>query len=360
MLKRYSINEILYGILFFVVHISIEIISYTLLYIKFDTYVSLFIIFMYDFYAFVPQLLIGEIFSRNKKTSIYYFGLIFFTIAILLVSIDNYVIYILAIFILSLGNAILHEFGAITCAFVSNNNIFPSALFVSGGTIGIVVGRYFALNKVSLNILFIFVLIILIVLIFTDKKVYKNDANAFQNNDSEKITNKKLSIDIVNINYDKKLILLVAFLIIMLRSYMGFVIPIEWKETFFHTVVLSISLGIGKAVGGLLCDLVGYRLVSFISTVLCIPFIVLGNKIMFLSLIGLLLFSMTMSITYAMVLSVIKNKYGVAFGVTTIGLFAGALPLFFIKLSTYANILIIIIMSLICFLLLRVTLKHSL
>ena len=69
-----------------------------------------------------------------------------------------------------------------------------------------------------------------------------------------------------------------------------------------------------------------------------------------------MLFSMTMSITYAMLLSIIKNNPGVAFGVTTIGLFVGALPLLFLRLSGIANIIVIVAMSIISFILLKNTL----
>lgn len=347
MLKKYSGAEILYGILFFIMHIAIEVVSYMLLYLKFSTYVAVFIIFIYDFFAFVPQLIIGEWHNKHKETNVGYIGLIFFIIAIVLIKTNNYVIYILAILFLSFGNAILHECGAIAVASVSERNIFPSALFVSGGTIGIVIGTYLASVNVSVNVLFIFVAIILAILFFTEKTWCKEDV-------------RYIDVNAANLDCGPKVVLFVAFVVVMLRSYMGFVVPISWKETFFHTIVLSLGLGIGKALGGYLCDVIGYRKVGFISTIACVPFIALGNKYMFLSLVGLLLFSMTMSVTYAMALSVIKRNPGVAFGVTTIGLFAGALPLFFFRFSTTANLIIIVALSLLCYILLKITLKGDL
>ena len=345
--KRYSSIEIFYGILFFVVHICIEVISYMLLYLKFSTFVALSIILLYDYFAFVPQLIIGNWHNKHKTINIGYIGLIFFNVSIVLINTTNNVVYILAVLLLSFGNAILHECGAIAVASVSKKNIFPSALFVSGGTIGIVIGTYLARIHASVNVLFIFVAIILIILALTDKTWCKENVSY-------------IDVNVVNFNYRPVMILIVAFVVVMLRSYMGFVAPITWKETFFHTVILSLSLGIGKALGGYLCDVTSYRIVGFISTLLCIPFIIFGSSNMFLSLLGLLLFSMTMSITYAMALSVIKNNPGVAFGVTTIGLFAGAAPLFFFKLSLHVNVLIIIFMSLLCFFLLQMTLKKDL
>lgn len=344
MSKRYSTIEIIYGILFFIVHISIEVISYMLLYLKFSNYVAVLIIMIYDFFAFVPQLIIGTWHNKHKTFNIGYIGLILFTLSIGMIKTRNSAVYILAVLLLSLGNAILHECGAIAVATVSWKNIFPSALFVSGGTIGIVIGTYLASIGASVNVLFIFVIIILLILIFTDKTWCKEDVDY-------------IDVNVVNANFKPQMILLVAFIVVMLRSYMGFVVPLDWKETFFHTVILSLGLGVGKALGGYLCDVIGYKVVGIISTLFCIPFIIFGSKFMFLSLIGLLLFSMTMSVTYAMALSVIKKNPGVAFGVTTIGLFVGAAPLFFFRFITNINMAIIIVMSLICFLMLQKTLK---
>lgn len=60
------------------------------------------------------------------------------------------------------------------------------------------------------------------------------------------------------------------------------------------------------------------------------------------------MFSMTMSITLAILVSVLKNKPGLAFGLTTIGLFLGTVPIFFIKLSLLYNCIVIGVFSIIC------------
>jgi hypothetical protein len=56
-----------------------------------------------------------------------------------------------------------------------------------------------------------------------------------------------------------------------------------------------------------------------------------------------------MSITLALLTSIYKDKPGLAFGFTTIGLFLGTVPVFFISItSKFANIFMIIIMSIVC------------
>ncbi len=57
---------------------------------------------------------------------------------------------------------------------------------------------------------------------------------------------------------------------------------------------------------------------------------------------------MTMSITLGILVSELKDTPGLAFGITTIGLFLGTAPIFFIKLTQQINIILIIVISIIC------------
>ena len=109
-------------------------------------------------------------------------------------------------------------------------------------------------------------------------------------------------------------------------------------------------MGTGKAFGGFLSDKIGARNVSLITTIGCIPFLILGENIMMVSIFGVFLFSMTMSITYGMLLSVIKNNPGLAFGYTTIGLFLGICPVFIVSISKQINIILIVILSILAML----------
>ena len=71
------------------------------------------------------------------------------------------------------------------------------------------------------------------------------------------------------------------------------------------------------------------------------------------------MFSMTMSITLAILVSVLKDSPGLASGITTIGLFLGTAPIFFIKISMVANIIMIIVMSILCSIALGYVLKEE-
>ena len=140
---------------------------------------------------------------------------------------------------------------------------------------------------------------------------------------------------------------------------MGYGIPTSWNKTTLQTVILFFSMGIGKCMGGILSDAYGIKKISTISTLIAIPFLCFGNNIMLVSLIGVMMFSMTMSITLAILTSVYKNRPGLAFGFTTIGLFLGTAPIFFIKITQTLNIIFIISLSIICCIILNILFKDG-
>ena len=156
------------------------------------------------------------------------------------------------------------------------------------------------------------------------------------------------------------IVIIIAVLVVIIRGYMGYGIPTSWNKSTLQTVYLFCIMGLGKALGGILSDLYGIRKVGIWSTLLAIPFLAIGDKLMIVSLIGVMFFSMTMSITLAILVSELKKSPGLAFGLTTIGLFLGTAPIFFIKIpSMYVNIGMIVILSIACSLALSYVLKKE-
>jgi MFS family permease len=162
----------------------------------------------------------------------------------------------------------------------------------------------------------------------------------------------------INFNYHNKdvkpsIIILLAVLVVIVRGYMGYGIPTSWNKTTIELILLYTAMGLGKALGGILSDSFGIRKIAIISVLFSLPFLLFGDNIMLLSLMGIAMFSMTMSITLTLLVSVLKNKPGLAFGLTTIGLFLGSVPIFFIKLVGFIpNAILIVICSIICLLIL--------
>jgi len=149
-------------------------------------------------------------------------------------------------------------------------------------------------------------------------------------------------------------------LVVIIRGYMGYGIPTTWNKTTIQAILFYFTMGFGKALGGIISDAFGIRKTVIISTVLSIPFLCFGDNVMIISLIGIMLFSMTMAITLGILVSALKDTPGLAFGLTTIGLTLGTFSIFFVNITdNIINISMIISMSLICTVILLKLLKKN-
>ena len=338
-------NGIKTGYLYFYIHFIVEVVCF--FYLSRVTNNSLIIWtvpFIYDGMAFVPQSIIGYISDKYPKINMGIIGTILLIISYLIYSLTNINIFI-SLIILCLGNAFLHVSGAEVTLKSSNGKLSPSAIFVSGGSFGVITGRLLA--KTSINSLILLIPIISMIPFILLAKDYINDKS---NTDF---------FDYVKKDINPYLVIIIALLVVIVRGYMGYGIPTSWNKTTIQLITLYVIMGIGKALGGILSDKFGIKKIATLSTLLAIPFLCFGDNIMIISLIGVMFFSMTMSITLAILVSVLKRTPGLAFGITTIGLFLGTVPIFFIKLSLMYNIIIIVILSIMCAIALNYVLKGS-
>ena len=333
------------GYLYAYIHFIVEIVCfYYLNSITNGALVVWLIPFIYDGLAFVPQSIIGYINDLYPKIRIDYIGVLLLFISIFLYSFTNINIFI-SLILLCLGNACLHVSGAENTLRNSEGHLSHSAIFVAGGSFGVISGKLLAMINIPSFILLILILTMIPFIML---------ANTYESNEKE------LKFDYHNKKIPLLLIILGAFFVVIIRGYIGYGIPTSWNKTIIQTVLLYITMGLGKALGGILSDLFGIRKIAVVSCLLSIPFLCLGNNLMIISLIGVMMFSMTMSITLAILVSVLKNKPGLAFGITTIGLFIGTAPIFFIKITNEIfNLVLIIVMSLLCLAILLLILKKE-
>ncbi|MBO7450075.1 MAG: hypothetical protein J6U54_06855 [Clostridiales bacterium] len=342
------------ALLYFVIHFIVEVICFFMMYrIVGDSVVVAIAATIYNAVAFVPQILFGSLRDLTPKFKPGIIGVPLLLAGFILYFVTNATgfIFWLSLIILCTGNALLHVSGAELTLRTAGGKLSPVAIFVSGGSFGLITGQLLA--KTNISFLWIVLLgIIMFPLVILGETLYKG--NPKENDNCEGF----------NYTFSKRAtgaIIAAAFVIVTVRSYLGYGIPTSWKKTVIQTVILYVFLGIGKALGGILSDLIGIRKTTFISIIGALPFLVFGDKIMIISLIGVMFFSMTMSITLGMLLSVMKIAPGAAFGVTTIGLFAGTVIASVVKTdSLLINCMIIVIASAICFLLAHYVLKPEL
>ena len=336
-------NKNILGILYFIIHFIIEITSFYIVSSYIDTNLVWILALMYDFFAFVPQGIFGYLKDKGIKTNFTIIGMILSTLSLILLYFNLNAI--LVILVLSIGNCMIHIQGAETTLRTSNGQMAPSAIFVSGGSFGVITGKILAMYNVPIPFVIIINLLMLIPIAICNKYVYLiDDKNLEKYNFSNK-------------NINSKVIITLAVFVVIVRAYMGYGIPTTWNKTLIQTILLYCSMGIGKAMGGILIDSIGIKKTAILSTIGSLPFLLFGNNVMAISLIGIMMFSMTMAVTLGLIVSEIKKYPGVAFGFTTVGLFLGSLPVFVFRINsilinclmvTILTVASVIVLSVIC------------
>ena len=159
----------------------------------------------------------------------------------------------MGIVLLGIGNAMLHEAGAIATVTVSKGTLFPSALFVAGGSFGLIIGQ--TLGKYGFNTYYLLIVMVIIevLVLLTNRYWLREEVN---------YPKFELTKDIGN----EWVIIGVAFAVTTVRSYIGYAIPISWNKTIWQAFALYFVMGAGKAVGGYLADKYGARIIRINDT----------------------------------------------------------------------------------------------
>ena len=335
----FSKRNISVGFLYFYVHFITEVVCFFMLgrYIGTGPEVWVWLL-AYDMLAFVPQAIIGFVSDRFRKIPFGIIGSVLLAVSLPLFFRFTASPYV-ALVILCLGNACTHVAGAEATLRSSGGSLSHSAIFVSGGSFGVITGKILADMAVPFWILSVFALTAIPFVMLA--KVISAEA-AHSGSPCKNFKYAKTTLPAA-------VIILLAVFIVAVRGYMGYGIPTSWNKTLAQTVLLYAAMGFGKAFGGIFSDIFGARRMAFVSTAAALPFLMFGDNYIAVSLIGVFLFSMTMSITLGILVSVLPGSPGLAFGLTTIGLFLGSAPVFFFRFTTvFANCVIIAAFTLMC------------
>lgn len=334
-------------IMYFCVHFLVELICFSLLASEYSAEFAAITALAFDALAFVPQAPLGELIHKFRKVDFGTIAVVLMGISIFLFGNNSFAIHMLGILCLTIGNAILHECGAIETVRDSEGKMAPSAIFVSGGSFGLVTGKFYHLTGLSIYWIFVALALLEVLVIVL------------------RIRSKKLDVKLAELptfhvcrpSIPVAVVVLAAFFVTVIRGYIGYAIPTSWCKETKDFFILFFLMGTGKALGGILSDKFGAGKVGVFSLLGCIPFIVFGKDVMIISVFGVMLFSMTMAITFAMCLDALPDNPGTAFGVTTLGLFIGTVPTIFINLSITVACVVVAIFSALCSGILAATLK---
>ena len=333
-------DNIITGYLYFYIHLVTEVVCFFVLSrLLGNSYVLWFIPLLYDALAFVPQSLFGYFSDKYPKINIGLIGIFILTIALVLFSIGfNLTI---SIVLLCIGNGLIHVNGAEVTLRTSKGKMAHPAIFVGGGSFGVIIGKLLGATRVSYIVIALISLTMIPFNLLAEeyRKEVEDTKNPCKNFNYH---NKKMNVSFV---------ILFSVFIVIIRAYMGYGIPTSWNKTVLESILLFSFMGVGKCLGGIMIDIIGIRKTAIISILASLPFLCFGDQIMIISLFGIMLFSMTMAVTLALLVSTLKKAPGLAFGLTTIGLFLGTVPIFFYRFTTVlANCILISILTIICFL----------
>ena len=338
-INRLNTKNIGTGFLYFYIHFVTELVCFFVLgnYVESPPVMWL-IIFAYDMLAFVPQSILGYISDKFKHIPFAIIGLAMMAFA--LVTQQYTSLKYITLVVLCLGNACTHVNGAEVTLRTSNGSLSHSAIFVSGGSFGVISGKLLSAASAPFWIPLILTVTCVPFAILAQMYLKNIDENGNVSCKAFKYNNPKVN---------KYVIILLAVIVVIVRGYMAYGIPTSWKKTTVQTIILFVSMGLGKALGGVLADVFGIKKVAIMSLLFALPFLMFGDNNMFISLFGVMLFSMTMSVTLALIVSVLPKAPGLAFGFTTIGLFLGTVPIFFVKIKSLTlNCLMLSVMTVIC------------
>lgn len=266
-------------------------------------------IILYDTLAFGLQPIFGLMIDKMGKS-----GLVAATGCILVGMAAIFTSNImLAAILAGVGNALFHVGGGVYSLNIDRKKAVYAGIFVAPGAIGLFLGRTLVNNNLYNKWLFFIPMIILALTIFRiEHKNYEYNYNEF-------------------IKGKKKIpfVLLLMLLVIGFRAIIGLSAQFQWKNTVIQSLALVVFIAGGKAFGGYLADRFGRRRVAVLALLLSAPLLAFFEGSIYLSLIGVFLFNITMPITLTEIADRLYGYSGFAFGLTTLALVLGAYTIFF-------------------------------
>lgn len=245
---------------------------------------------LYDFLAFVPQGLIGKFADKYRKFKPGLWGCGILIAGLLLFAFLR--MPYIPIAVIAIGNAFIHVNGAEVTLRCSDGKLSHSAIFVAGGSFGVVTGKIMGKFHAPWWLFLIAALTMIPYFIYAERFEQKEVLEDY---------------NYAKTDISAALVVVFATVIVTVRGFMGYGIPTSWNKNLIEMIALYVAMGIGKGMGGILIDTIGMRKTVFASILLSIPFLIFGDKFMAVSLIGVCLFSMTMPITLGLLVSVLKD-----------------------------------------------------
>ena len=308
-----KIIVIIYSAIHFIVDMACALLISCLITPKMGDEIGLFLaILIYNFFAFAIQLPIGIIADKvNKNAICSAIGCLIVAVAY---AFSNHGI--ASCLIAGIGNAMFHVGGGIDVLNISDKKATLSGIFVSTGAMGLFIGGKAVSIGFDKYYLVIMILILSSLSLFWLYQKIK-----------DKINNEKVIIPEISQNE----LIAIACLIftVIVRGYVGLILAFEWKSSFIMALISIFAVVFGKMLGGIIGDQIGYMKISLISLIASAFLFIFAFNSSILGILAILFFNMTMPITLTALSNILFHNKGMAFGLLTVALFIGAVPVLF-------------------------------
>ena len=270
----------------------------------------LFYALLYNFCAFALQLPLGIWADlRQKQMPFAVLGCVFVALAFFLVLLLPLAGCVLA----GVGNGFFHVGGGVTVLRAFPKKAAPLGIFVSPGALGVFFGLTLGTSGFSGTVLFPLLLAASAILLFL---LGRKEAPARY----------RPGVSLKKIHIAAVLGVLMLFLAVVLRSYLGLIFSFPWKTGFGLSFLVILGVAAGKALGGFLSDRFGLIPTALASLSLCAVLLIFAGNSPVCGILAVCCFNMTMPLTLFALSEILGDAKGFAFGLTTFALFLGTLP----------------------------------
>ena len=313
-LRQKNTNPIAFGLMFGAVHLLVDMVTVSTAFAVTKIYdVSqlwgISVVVLYDILAFAGQPIIGW-FSDRKEVyrATAAVGVVIAALSVPVLSVNP----LLGLVLTGLGNACFHVGAGALSLCVTPGRATVPGIFVAPGAIGLGLGTLMGKSGSYDSWAFIIALgaSFLLTLLYPMPQVL--------------LRPRKLLLPSLHATW-----IVAALLVsIVIRALVGFGGSYNCTKTFAIKMGLMTVAVLGKGLGGVVSDRIGWLPASVGALVISAPLIAFGGSEPLWLLAGFLFFQMTMPVTLVAVTEVMPGRPGLAFGLCCLALLAGALLAF--------------------------------
>jgi hypothetical protein len=227
---------------------------------------------------------------------------------------------VIACAIAGIGNALYHVGGGVDVLNISDRKASFPGIYVATGSVGLYLGMngdHMPFGSSVTVALLIVSGVLLIGLYLLIRYRYRID-----NEPCKRI------VEPVRMTEPQLWIIYCMMLTVCLRSCFGMLMKFPWRTGFTHGLIAVIAVTLGKMLGGIIGDRLGWMRTSVTSLFTASVLFAFADRSMACGVAAMLLFNMSMPITLSVTVNMFPKRKGAAFGLISAMLFCGLVPAF--------------------------------